>query len=245
MAGKILRILSVLMVFTVFSGAVFAQDEQDEEVIINTKKLLENADTEFFPLMGFTQDYTEDQGYVNEFPDPLTLHQYYIYDGVGTDLLMTIDPSLKPVHMTNKRLQFPQYLSREFHASYSVQRTENIPVGYGGICWLRYSTVVFDGDGKESGLIIYPGDRADLFRPVDGEIVYEMVADLSDISPERLTKFDIIRLNGITYVYVNEQFRFSVEDGIKNPVSFEAGSELFQDGNRVHCTFDDFLIKMR
>ena len=242
MTGKIVRILSILVAFLFVFGSVCAQTGEDA---VDTKQLLETADTEIFPLRGFSQDFTEDQGYVNEFPNPLTVHQYYIYDGVGTDLLMTIDPNQEKIHTTNKRLQFPQYLSREFHVTYSVQRTENIPAGYGGICWLGYSSVVIDGKGKESGLILYPGDRAYLYKPVDGEIVYEAVEDLSDLNPERMTKFDFIRLNGITYVYIEGRFRFSVEDGIKNLVSFEAGSELFQEGNRIHCVFDDFFIKMR
>lgn len=242
MKVKKLLVFLVLLILGSLSYAVYAQEEDS---IINTKHLLETADTDYFVYTGFGHDFTENQGYVNEFPNPQTLHQYYIYDGVGTDLLMTINPSEEKIHTTNKRLKFDQYRAREFHVTYSVERTENIPDEEGGICWIRYSNVILTGAGKESGLIIYPGDQAYLFRPVDGEMVYEPVADLSGLNADRLIKFDFIRLDGTVYVYANEKFVFSVKDNINDHVSFEAGAELFEGGNRVHCTFDDFSIKMR
>ncbi|MBQ4511519.1 MAG: hypothetical protein II969_00895 [Anaerolineaceae bacterium] len=242
MKGKILSVLIALLFIGSFPFSAAAQDEDN---IINPKQLLEIADTQYFPLMSFGNDFSEDQGYVNEFPNPLTLHQYYIYDGVGTDLLMTINPSEQKVHTTNKRLKFDQYRAKDFHVTLSVERTENIPDSEGGICWIRYSNVLFTGEGKENGLIIYPGDRAYFFKPVDGELVYEEAADLSELNADRLLKFDFIRLDGTIYVYVNERFVFSAKDEFNDYVSFEAGSELYAGGNRIHCTFDDFSIKMR
>ena len=237
-----LVVFLVLLVFGSLSYAVYAQEEGG---ILNTKHLLETADTEYFIYAGYGHDFTENQGYVNEFPNPLTLHQYYIYDGVGSDVLMTINPSEETIHTTNKRLKFDQFRAREFHAAYSVERTENIPDGEGGICWIRYSNVIFAGAGKESGLIIYPGDRAYIFSPVDGEMVYEPVADLFDLNADRQIKFDFIRLDGTVYVYANGKYIFSAKDNVSDYVTFEAGAELYAGGNRVHCTFDDFSIKMR
>lgn len=232
------------LIFFIFFSCI-AVNAQDDEAIVNTKQLLEKADVDFFPLMSYNIDFSEDQGYVNEFPNPLTLHQYYIYDGVGSDILMTINPSEERIHTSNKRLNFDQYRAREFHVTLSVERTENIPDAEGGICWIRCSNVIFSGAGKESGLILYPGGQAYLFKPVEGGIAYEQVADLSELNADRLIKFDFIRLDGTIYVYANERFLFSVKDEITDYVSFEAGSELFEGGNRVHCTFDDFSIKMR
>ena len=241
---KVKKLVFFLVLF-VLGSLSYAAYAQEEDSIMNTKHLLESADTDYFVYAGFGQDFSENQGYVNEFPNPLTLHQYYIFDGIGTDLLMTINPSEEKVHTTNKRLKFDLYRAKEFHVTYSVERTENIPDEEGGICWISYSNVIFSGAGKESGLIIYPGDRAYLFSPVDGEMVYEPVADLSDLDADRQIKFDFIRLNGTVYVYADGKFIFSTQDNINDYVSFEAGAELFEGGNRVHCTFDDFSLKMR
>lgn len=243
MKRNFISLLSVLIFFAFFS--CIAVNAQDEGNIVNTKQLLEKADVDYFPLMSYGIDFSEDQGYVNEFPNPLTLHQYYIYDGVGSDILMTINPSEERIHISNKRLNFDQYRAREFHVTLSVERTENIPDAEGGLCWIRYSNVIYSGAGKESGLILYPGDQAYLFKPVEGEIAYEPAADLSELNADRQIKFDFIRLDGTIYVYANERFLFSAKDDLTDYVSFEAGSDLLEGGNRVHCTFDDFSIKMR
>ena len=216
-----------------------------ETQLVNPNTLLATADTEIFKRASFKQDFSEDQGYVNELPNPVTVHQYYIYDGEGSDMLMTMKPSEVVVHTTNKRLRFDLWRNREFHATYSVVRRENIPDGEGGICWMRYSNEMVWGKGRESGVMFYPGGKAYYFTPVDGEMVYTEIADLSDIDPDKTAKFDFIRLDGVLYVYVDGKFRFSYEDGIKEPVSFEGGAELFTDGNRVRCCFDDFSMKTK
>lgn len=231
------------MMMAFVTSAVNGQDE--EEDLVNPQHLLETADTEIFVRDAFKQDYSEIQGYVNEFPNPVTVHQYYIMDGEGSDMLMTMQPSEVVVHTSNKRLNFDQIRKNEFHVTYSAARKENIPNGAGGICWMRYSNLIARGIGKESGVILYPGDQAYYFTPVDGEMTYESIADLSDLDPDEYTKFDFIRLNNIMYVYVNGKFRFSYDDGIKDIVTFEAGSELHQYGNRVRCTFDNFTMRIK
>lgn len=236
-------LLLTLLYLLILTCTASGQDE--ETLIIDPNRLRETVDEEIFIRQGFTQDFSEDQGYVNELPNPVTIHQYYIYGGEGTDLLMTMNPSEMLIRTTNKRLKFEQYRAETLHATYSVQRKENIPSGSGGRCWIRYSNVVVAGEGKESGLIFYPGDMAYHFSPADGELVYEAIADLSDLNPDRRTDFEFIRLDGTTYIYINGKFRFSYTDGITDRISFEGGAELFEAGNRVRCNFDDFSIRTK
>ena len=246
MKNKIIyMVFALLFAFLPMQGTASAQDDAEVKDIINPQTLLQNCDEEIFKRFSLSQDYSEDQGYVNEFPNRLTLHQYYIFTGEGSDMLMTMQPSLEVVNTTNKRLTFDQARNREFHASYSVVRREDIPDGSGGICWIRYSNVVLTGAGKESGVIFYPGDQAYFFSPVDGQMTYHTIGDLSDLNPSETAKFDFIRLEGTTYIYVNGTFRFSYEDGITDTVSFEGGSELYLDGNRVRCAFDDFSMRIK
>lgn len=238
-------LLLLFMTFILFTGKIFAQQTETADQVINPERLLSTADEEIFKRFIFSFDFSEDQGYVNEFPNPLTIHQYYIYNGEGSDMLMTMQPSAAVVRTTNKRLTFDQVRDREFHVTYSVSRREDIPEGSGGICWIGYSNILKATQGHESGVIFYPGDHAYFFHYADGEMVYNAVGDLSDLIPEETSKFDFIRLDGVTYVYVNDKFRFSYEDGIVDTVSFEGGAELYVDGNRVRCAFDDFSMRIK
>lgn len=248
-ALRIFNKKTVLLIFvlTLFAeGNVFGQNQNSEETsLINPQRLLETADTEIFVRDAFRQNFSEIQGYVNEFPNPVTVHQYYIMNGEGSDVLMTMQPSEVNVRTTNKRLNFEQIRRSEFHVTYSVARKEDIPAGAGGICWMGYNNRISRGVGKESGVILYPGDQAYYFTPGDGEVTYESIADLSDLNPDNYTKFDFIRLGSTMYIYINGKFRFSYDDGIKDIVTFEAGSELYQNGNRIRCTFDDFTMRIK
>lgn len=209
------------------------------------QSLLASADEEIFIRGYFTQDFTENQGYVNEFPNEKTIHQYFIYDGVGTDRLVSLLPAEETVHTTNKRLIFEQIRLSEFHITYSLQKSDAIPSADSGTCWLRFSNVVMQGAGKESGVIFYPGDAAYFFSPSESGMQYENIADLSGLDPEEMNSFDFIRLEGTTYVYANGGFLFKYNDGIRDPISFEAGAELFEGGNCIRCDFDDFTVKIR
>lgn len=238
-------LFALFFAFLLLSGSAAAQDDAEVKEIMNPQNLLQTVDEEVFKRFSFSQDYSEDQGYVNEFPNRLTLHQYYVFEGEGSDMLMTMQPSEEVVNTTNKRLTFDQVRNREFHATFSVVRREDIPDGSGGICWIRYSNVMLKTPGKESGVIFYPGDQVYYFSPVDGQMTYHAIGDLSDLNPNETAKFDFIRLEGTTYVYVNGNFRFSYEDGIPDTVSFEGGTQLYRDGNRVRCAFDDFSMRIK
>ena len=234
-------LLTVLSAFFMTFSAAFCEETETEEKV-DPEKLLETVDDEVFVRAAFAQDFSESQGYVNEFPDPNTFHQYYIYDGVGTDVLMSMLPAEQTTRTTNKRLTLDQARKDEFHVTYSVKQTENM----GGLCWLRFSNVSLMGKGRESGVLLYPGGNAYFFTPVDGEMTYEQIADLSELNPEKKTvKFDIIRLAGVTYFYADKEFLFSYEDGIKEAVSFESGAELSQGGTRVRCDFDNFSMRTK
>ena len=223
-------------------GHILGQNEPDS---IDPEELIQYADDEIFVRSAFKQDFSEQQGYVNEFIDPDTLHQYFISQGTASDLLMAIFPSQKTVRTTNKRLTFDQSRKEEFHVSFSVERVENIPANSGGKCWIRFSNMILMGKGRESGLIIYPGDKAYYFTHVDGDMVYETVADLSTVSTEKMIKFDFIRLAKTTYVYADGVYLFSFYDEIKESVSFEGGAELLIGGNRVRCDFDNFSMRTK
>ena len=242
---KSIQPLSMLLLLLLFTGIFSAFGQDEESSLVNYQLLLQTADEEIFIRAGFSQDYSEDQGYVNEFANPMTIHQYYIYDGEGSDMLMTMQPSEEVIHTTNKRLKFDNYLKDEFHVKYTVVRREDIPVNEGGICWIRYSNVVSTGAGRESGVIFYPGGKVYRFQPVDGEMIYEEIGDLSDIYPDETAAFDFIRMDGTTYIYINGEYIMHFQDGISGNVSFEGGSELFQGGNRVRCCFDNFSIRIR
>lgn len=243
--GKISLSLLLFMAFVLLTGKTFAQQTEIADQTIDPEKLLLTADEEIFKRFTFSFDFTEDQGYVNEFPNPVTVHQYYIYGGEGSDMLMTMQPSTTVVRTTNKRLSFDQVREREFHVTYSMARREDIPEGSGGICWMGYSNILKATPGHESGAIFYPGDQAYFFHYVDGEMVYDAIGDLSDLDPAEMTKFDFIRLAGVTYIYANDKFLFSYEDGIEDTVSFEGGAELYLDGNRVRCVFDNFSMRVK
>ena len=80
--GKISLSLLLFMAFVLLTGKTFAQQTETADQTIDPEKLLLTADEEIFKRFTFSFDFTEDQGYVNEFPNPVTVHQYYIYGSI-------------------------------------------------------------------------------------------------------------------------------------------------------------------
>ncbi len=242
-----LIILAVfLMLFVLCLGSVSGQiPDETAETADYPEWLLENVDQEIYDRSAFVQDFSEDQGYVNEFPNDSVIHQYFIYDGVGTDRLFSMLPAKETVRTTNKRLSFAQTRKQEFHITYSLRKSEEIPAGSGGRCWIRFSNVQATGPGEESGIILYPGDEALFFTPADGGMTYEHAADLSALDPAEAIRFDFIRIGNTTFIYADGNFLFGYTDEIAEGVSFEAGAELFENGNLIRCDFDDFSVRIK
>lgn len=228
---RISLLLTLILIIMVYGSVISAE---------NPETLLKKADSEIFIKAPFVQNFSEKQGYVNEFVDGDVLHQYFIENGKGTDVLTSLQPSVLDVTTTNKRLKFDDKRAKTFHVSYELQRKESVPEN-SGYCWIRYSDTLIVGPGRESGVIVYPGYKAFSFTPVDGVMKYTEIADLSKYNVSNVIT-DVIRLDGITYFYFNGNFAFQYEDGITNLVSFEGGSSLFEGGNRIRCDFDNFTF---
>ncbi len=179
----LITIFVVTLIFLLIIPA-FCQDEAGTPEPIDPMELLRSADEEIFVRSAFMQNFSEDQGYVNELPNANTIHQYYIYQGVGSDVLMSMLPSEITMKTGNKRLTFDQARKAEFHVTFSVLQKETIPAETGGKCWIQYSNVSLMGKGRESGIILYPGDHAYFFTPGENEMTYEIIADLSDLNPK-------------------------------------------------------------
>ena len=241
-----LNILALLVIFAAcIPGLAFGQGPDGiTEIPGDPQKLLEIVDQEILPKSGLSQDFSENQGYVNEYVSDSVIHQYFIYDGVGTDRLISLLPAKETVRTTNKRLSFHQARRPEFHVTYSVRKSEEIPAGKGGRCWIRFSDVGVTGAGNESGIILYPEDGAYFLTPGDGGTTYEKIADLSSLDTKETIRFDFIRIAGTTYIYTDGEFRFSYTDPIATGVSFDAGAELYEGGNYIRCDFDNFSIKI-
>ena len=62
---------------------------------------------------------------------------------------------------------------------------------------------------------------------------------------ELFSYINFIRLDGVSYIYANGAFLFRYDDGFVGNMSFEGGAELYPEGNRVHCDFDDFTMRYR
>ncbi len=231
------KILFLMFLLFTLSAPLGIQAEN-----IDPEILLRNADSDFFPKAGFIQKYDKAITYTNEFLTEDVLHQSVVQEGTGIDVLTTLHPSQLVVRTTNKHLKFDDYRAKDFHAGILLHQAESVPAG-GGYCWLRYSDAAFTGPGAESGVILYPGGKAYSFSKQNGETVYQEIADLSSVDPSERIKIDVIRLDGISYFYFDGSFSFQYEDGMSNPVSFEAGSELNEGGNRIRCVFDNFTYR--
>ncbi len=246
----ILTLLTIILLSGIW-GSVYGSDDVDDHEgetpvkQIDPVELLQSVDETIFARKGFTENFSEAQGYVNEIIDPKIIHQYYILHGKGNDILMSLLPAEKTVRSGNKRLEITNGWDDEFHVTLYLKRTENIPSGRGGGCWIKYSNSVMKAAGSESGVILYPSERAYYFTPVNGEMNFESIGDLFHLNQDEEIKFDFIRLDGVTYFYADDQFLFSFEDGIVGNVSFSCGSILYSHGNRVHCEFDNFSMTYR
>ena len=229
-------------------GEELIADEEsfDPNVIPEPDVLLKVADDRYFPREGYSQNFSETQGYVNEVLEDNIIHQYYVRSGMGSDMLMSMFPAERSMRTGNLRLDMKRGLEKDYHASFSMLRSEDVPSGSGG-CWLRYTNVQVKGEGSESGLILLPGQAAFAITPLGNlkDLNYTYVSDLSTLDPRNMIKFDFIRLNGVSYIYANGNFLFSYDDGYNGRMSFEGGAELYEGGNRVRCDFDNFTMRYR
>lgn len=237
--GILLLTFSLIWCFIGLSAASSADDE------MNPKELLRIADSEIFLRKGPDFSYPADKGVINEKLEGNILHQYWISGFRYTDVLTSMIPSVKQAQTTNQWMRFDQFWGREFHAVFYVQKVENMPKESGGTCWLGYTNILQRGEKYQSGVLLYPGSNAYWYTIENGERVMEPIADLSSLKLSRNIRFDFIRLDGTLFVYANQKFLFRYEDGITDNVSFSAGSELFENGNRVRCEVHDVSILYR
>ena len=229
----------------VSAAGVTKADAEKETFPDDPDELLRIADEEIFQRVGHKETFWETQGYLNEVLPQDSLHQYFVQQGRGGDVLMSLFPASERYRSTSHWLDIREGWEDEFHVSFTLQRTENVPDGAGGHCWLGYSNKLMKQSGFESGVILYPGDHAYYFTSYDGETTIEPIGELFRLNQDDAIVFEFIRLKGVTYFYANGKYLFSYEDRIREKVSFEAGSEIFKDGYRVRCDFDDFSMRYR
>ena len=242
-----------LMVETIDETEIQSDEETDDDETVDDPdkipepdELLRVADERYFLRVGNSQTFSQRRNSFNEFLGYDVIHQYYVNDGKGTDILMSMFPSEVNVFTSNPHLNWKDFLGKDYHISVTMLLREDIPSGSGG-CWLRYTNVQTKGNGGESGLILFPGHEAYAISPVGNrsDLNYTMVEDLTELNPHEMITFDFIRLDGVSYIYANGTFLFSYVDGFVGNMSFEGGAELYQDGNFVHCDFDDFTMRYR
>ena len=230
--NKIFSGIIFILLLLLMTGAVFADNEYDPA------ELLEIVDEQLMKRIGPAQDFSESQGYVNEIFENNVIHQRYIYDGKGTDALLSLFPVSEEIMSSSKYLNVTGTGLKKFHVSLTVHQAESVPEDSGGACWIRCSDILMTGKGRENGLLIVPGNKA--FRINAGEVA-ELI-DLSALTPEESIVFDLIRLDGVIYVYADQEYLFSFADDIPTSVLVDAGSLLFASGNRIRCDFDDFKL---
>lgn len=233
----------MLLVIFVLASCMSAFAEAEKAVDTDDPdELLLSIDEQLFPRLGFSRDFSEDQGYLNEILPGRMIHQFYVLKGRAGDVLTAVFSADRTVSTSNLRLDFPDSRADDFHTSITVQRMENIPEGSGD-CWIRYSNKLVRAEGLETAVVFIPGDAVYAVSPVNGEPTAAAVADLSGLDPDEEIKFDFIRLDGTVYVYADEIFLFTYADGIPGKVTFDAGTKISENGGRVICEFDDFTMK--
>lgn len=240
MKTKMMFLFFVLILIpVVILGTVFAVDTDDPDVLLAT------IDNDLFRRTRYFQDYTEIQGYINEFLENDVIHQYYVNFGRATDMLISMTPNKETIRKFNIRTNPAEYHQAEFHVTYTMMRTETIPAKTGGRCWMRYGNMYMKRDGTETCVTLIPGDNAYLVTIVDGSQQYEPIADLSFLSQDDMITFDFIRLGGETFFYADSKFLFKYKDGFNSQVSFQGGSELFEGSNLIRCEFDNFRMTVQ
>ncbi len=225
---------------------VFADTDEISFADADPDKLLEIADERIFKREGFTQDFSETQGCLNEIVRADVLHQYYVRQGKGIDILMSLFPNTSPVTSTNIRLNenLPGNWYNEFHASFTMQRTESIPEN-GGRCWISLGNYASYGEKNRTEITICPGSEIVLARPAGGKTEFLRIAKIPETAQDEEETWEVIRLDGMLWFYVNGEFVFKFKDVIPGKVTFRAGSQLLSGGNLVKCAFDDLVIRYR
>ena len=241
MMTKIIKFFCLFSVSLLFAVSAFAQNDDIDPV-----QLFRQGDNVYFLRQGPVIKYPEAQGYVNDIPEKNVLHQSYVKNFNLTDVLTSMVPSAHQVKSGSKWLSFDDLVGNDFHFDIHIRQKENLPDGAGGTCWIRLSNKLMKGINNASGIILYPGEKAYSFSSNDGKTEYHEIADLSNLDVvNSKIRFDFIRLDGTTYVYAGRKFVFAYEDGLGRVLSFDAGSELFQNGNRVRCEFSDIGMRIR
>lgn len=213
--------------------------------VIDPDQLFLTADNTLFLREGPSIKFPAEQHSINEFLDGNILHQYYVRENKITDSLTSMMPADRSVRAGNPKLNFTDFWGVDFHFTLYMSQQDNIPEGSGGLCWFRYSNGIQTGNDSASGLLFYPGGKVYAFSPSKGAQAYKEIADISMLDPSVQIRFDLIRLDGTVYVYADGTFLFRYTDGLTGPLSPAAGSELFENGNYVMCSYSDLTMRYR
>ncbi len=234
----------LLSVALLIPSAVFAQEKIDPEVKSRREEMLLDIETHFPRLLysdlcdkHFAEKISEKENGV--------ILTHFKKGGVWTMR------QISPTPMENEGgygifyvpLDFGSYADFAIHIEMGIAK--EYPSGTGG-CFLQYTDREIVDFEKSHAVSVMIGKKIDGYtNTAYGKNSFDIL-DLSDYGEVgKMYKVDIIRLNGMSYFYIDGQFLAEYKDNFDSRFTWMAGPILFEGGEEVTCNVDNIVIRRK
>lgn len=133
----------------------------------------------------------------------------------------------------------------EFHLHAELTQTAEFPEG-SGYCFIQYTNAPIAGEETRETVFLDVGFQAGMYTTFSGSRKYTILADLSaDHQLNRTFNVDLIRVNGVGYLFVDGNFLTAVEDGIQTNLTWMIGAGTKVGGEQSQCTYDNLWLRRK
>ena len=133
----------------------------------------------------------------------------------------------------------------EFHLHVEATLVAEFPEN-SGYCFVQYTNGIIVDENSRESVTINVGQEADAYKTYSGNRKY---TTLKDLRPERqigkTVIVDIIRLNGVGYLFTDGTFIAKYEDGIQTNLTWMIGAGTSEGGEQATCIFDNLQLRRK
>lgn len=225
----LLLLLSIPLVAFNVSAAPTVSDEKIGDIYKNLDSL--------FTLSIFQSEFRDPSKIVYT---PLGNSAALDYQTQHGQVLTNLYSNAEPGEYYSFSLETPAGASDNFYAAIDISAHDVYPLGKGG-CAVKYTALSTAADAVPQNVFFYLGEHADArVETGDDETNIELSSDEGSSRIGTTSRLEIVRLLGYTFFYLDKAYVGQTYDEIKDPVSVSFGPVLFDGGEFVSCSFDNF-----
>ncbi len=231
------KVVLASLLLMVFVGSIAAvQGQTDEEIAMNLLRTSEKI----FPRILIDEKFSEKDPPEFYFePD----HYAMIYQYQNESLFHTLyneTPEHGYVGMSAFWAGNDYGTLSDFHFRAETSLVSEFPEDTGG-CYVQYTNLSVVGPNNRKSIQVSPGHAIKMDN--HNSIL------LKDLQQEQVLGkkviVDIIRLEGIAYIFIDGVFQVLYQDGIQETLSWMVGTETSENGEQAACVIDNILVRRK